>query len=63
MHCIRAYFFFFLGIREEKVSKRVKNAYCEICQRSQKIGENAGAYVAERPILEKTFLKLKIRGL
>ena len=31
MHCSRAYFFFFLGIREEKVSKRVKNAYCKIC--------------------------------
>jgi hypothetical protein len=31
--------------------------------KSEKIGENAAANAAERPVLQKTFLKLKIHGL
>ena len=30
---------------------------------SPKIGKNAAAYTTERPVLQKTFLNLKIRGL
>ena len=32
-------------------------------KRSEIIGKNVAAYVAERLVLQETFLKLKIRGL
>ena len=64
MHCTsRAYFFFFpWNPRGKNFQEGKKLHIVKYAKEVKKQGKNAAAYAAERPILQKTFLKLKIRG-